>query len=167
MVDIWNRLASDVPDIRLKVACSNTLYGLPEYDWVDQLKTKLLQMDRVVDLGILPHHQIVQEIRSSYLHLYPSMIPDTFGLGAIEALAGGTPTVAFNVGGNVGKLLNDTNGGRLVQPNSISNFIDEVKSILKDPTGWETMSIGGKSVLDSVKYDWKSVAAKWIQVLGG
>jgi len=70
-------------------------------------------------LGHLAHSEVCELFQSSWVSAMPSLWPEPFGMAGIEALASGTPVVAFDVGGipewlspDVGSLVSSEKTGR-------------------------------------------------------
>lgn len=53
----------------------------------------------VVALGPMPHRYAIEALRRSLFTVVPSILPETFGLVALETAAAGKPIVASDIGG--------------------------------------------------------------------
>ncbi len=53
----------------------------------------------VVALGPMPHRYAIEALRRSLFTVVPSILPETFGLVALETAAAGKPIVASAIGG--------------------------------------------------------------------
>jgi glycosyltransferase involved in cell wall biosynthesis len=53
----------------------------------------------VVALGAMPHRYAIEALRRSLFTVAPSVLPETFGLAALETAAAGKPIVASDIGG--------------------------------------------------------------------
>jgi glycosyltransferase involved in cell wall biosynthesis len=53
----------------------------------------------VVALGPMPHRYAIEVVRRSLFTVVPSILPETFGLVALETAAAGKPVVASDIGG--------------------------------------------------------------------
>jgi glycosyltransferase involved in cell wall biosynthesis len=53
----------------------------------------------VVALGPMPHRYAIEALRRSLFTVVPSILPETFGLVALETAAAGKPVVASDIGG--------------------------------------------------------------------
>lgn len=53
----------------------------------------------VVALGPMPHRYAIEALRRSLFTVVPSILPETFGLVALESAAAGKPAVASDIGG--------------------------------------------------------------------
>ena len=77
-----------------------------------------LDLDRepnVIALGKLPHPTVIEALRRSMFTVAPSILPETFGLVALESAAVGKPIIASNIGG-LGDIVVDGETGLLVPP---------------------------------------------------
>jgi glycosyltransferase involved in cell wall biosynthesis len=69
----------------------------------------------VVALGPMPHRYAIEALRRSLFTVVPSILPETFGLVALETAAAGKPIVASDIGG-LGDVVIDGETGLLVPP---------------------------------------------------
>jgi glycosyltransferase involved in cell wall biosynthesis len=69
----------------------------------------------VIALGPLPHELVIEALRRSLFTVVPSLLPETFGLVALETAAAGKPIVASDIGG-LADVVVDGETGLLVRP---------------------------------------------------
>jgi glycosyltransferase involved in cell wall biosynthesis len=69
----------------------------------------------VIALGRMPHHAAIEVLRRSMFTVAPSILPETFGLVALESAAASKPIVASATGG-LGEVVIDGETGILVTP---------------------------------------------------
>jgi glycosyltransferase involved in cell wall biosynthesis len=67
----------------------------------------------VVALGPMPHRYVIEAVRRSLFTVAPSVLPETFGLAALETAAAGKPIVASDIGG-LSDVVADGETGLLV-----------------------------------------------------
>jgi glycosyltransferase involved in cell wall biosynthesis len=67
----------------------------------------------VVALGPMPHRYAIEALRRSLFTVVPSILPETFGLVALETAAAGKPIVASDIGG-LSEVVSDGETGLLV-----------------------------------------------------
>ncbi|HEU4943709.1 MAG TPA: glycosyltransferase family 4 protein [Solirubrobacterales bacterium] len=67
----------------------------------------------VVALGPMPHRYAIEALRRSLFTVVPSILPETFGLVALETAAAGKPIVASDIGG-LSEVIVDGETGLLV-----------------------------------------------------
>ena len=89
-----------------------------------------------------------EKLASSVCSLVPSSCGDAFPTSAIESFAQSTPVVGFDVGG-LGNLVSSSQGGLLVDPNNIENFIQSVNNLIKDPKLAEQLGKSGKNYVET------------------
>jgi glycosyltransferase involved in cell wall biosynthesis len=84
-----------------------------------------------------------QAFASATVLALPSIWPEPFGLGGLEAGARGVPTVAFDVGG-VSEWLRDGESGILaaVSPDPVTSLAQALESALADPARLEALGRG-------------------------
>lgn len=70
-------------------------------------------------------------LQSARLLVLPSVVPESFGLVGIEALAVGTPVVSFGLGG-VQEWLHDGEEGLLAQPFDVVDLARQIGRLLDD-----------------------------------
>lgn len=61
-------------------------------------------------LGKLPHEKTIDYIKKSKYFIHPSLTYETFGLTLVEALAQGTPVIAFDIGPRKEFVQSQVNG---------------------------------------------------------
>lgn len=88
--------------------------------------------DRVRLPGWLADRTAVNDLLgSARLLVLPSVVPESFGLAGIEALAVGTPVVSFGLGG-VQEWLHDGEEGLLAQPFDVADLARQIARLLDD-----------------------------------
>jgi glycosyltransferase involved in cell wall biosynthesis len=132
LVDAFIRLASRVPDARLKVGGSQT-----EADraFVNDLKGRLEQagIAKVVEFRPnLTHSEKQRFLRELTVLSVPTRSGEAFGLFVIEALASGVPVVQPNSGA-FPEVIELTGGGVLCAPDDSSSLADALEKLLLDP----------------------------------
>jgi glycosyltransferase involved in cell wall biosynthesis len=64
----------------------------------------------VVAMGPMPHAYAIEALRRSLFTVAPSILPETFGLAALETAAAGKPIVASDIGGLSDVVVDDETG---------------------------------------------------------
>ncbi len=72
---------------------------------------------RVEPLGLLPHDRTLEVVRDAAVTVVPSMWPEPFGRGVIEAAAHGRPSLVCRSGG-LAALVEDGTTGWLAAPDA-------------------------------------------------
>jgi glycosyltransferase involved in cell wall biosynthesis len=94
---------------------------------------ELKQMPGVVALGQMPHPIVIEALRRALFTVAPSLLPETFGLVALEAAAAGTPIVASDIGG-LSDVVVDGETGLLVAPGNRADLAEAMGRLLADAT---------------------------------
>jgi glycosyltransferase involved in cell wall biosynthesis len=89
-------------------------------------------------LGPWPHPAALEAVRRCTLLVVPSIVPETFGIAALEAMGMGKPVIASNIGG-LPELVVDGETGRLVPPGDPAALRDALRDMLADRKGLEAM----------------------------
>ena len=106
--------------------------------------------------------QITKNTASYYktadIYVSPAIFGESFGIVLLEAMACGTPLVAFdNQGYN--DLLKETYSEKFLAKNKDYNDLaNKIESLIKNPTLRE--EAGRKGLKDVQKYSWKTIASK-------
>ena len=109
--------------------------------------------DKTEFTGWLSRPELVRLYGSARLLAFPSIWPEPFGLTGPEAMACGTPVVAFAVGGVV-DWLEDGKNGFLVHPQDVEQLTHKIDILLRDPELASTMGeYGHHRVLEKYSID--------------
>jgi len=92
----------------------------------------------VVALGPLPHELAIEALRRSLFTVVPSLVPETFGLVALETAAAGKPIVASEIGG-LTDVVRDGKTGLLVRPGNREALATAMGRLIADPEMRERM----------------------------
>ena len=85
----------------------------------------------VVALGPMPHRYAIEALRRSLFTVVPSILPETFGLAALETAAAGKPIVASDIGG-LSDVVVDGETGLLVPPGDREELRRAMERLLGD-----------------------------------
>lgn len=86
----------------------------------------------VVALGPMPHRYAIEALRRSLFTVVPSILPETFGLVALETAAAGKPIVASDIGG-LSDVVVDGETGFLARAGDSAAFRAAMERLLVDP----------------------------------
>jgi glycosyltransferase involved in cell wall biosynthesis len=64
-------------------------------------------------LGKVDHDKLVEHYTGAAAVVFPSLVPETFGLTIVEAAACGTPAIVAEASGGAAELVKSTGGGML------------------------------------------------------
>jgi glycosyltransferase involved in cell wall biosynthesis len=79
-----------------------------------------------------PNAAVIEAFRRSTIAVVPSVWAEPFGIVVIEAMAGGTPVVASNVGG-IPEIIEDGISGLLVPPGDAPALRQALSGLIADP----------------------------------
>jgi len=85
----------------------------------------------VVALGPMPHRYAIEALRRSLFTVVPSILPETFGIVALETAAAGKPIVASDIGG-LGDVVVDGETGLLVAPGDPAALAAGIERLVGD-----------------------------------
>lgn len=106
---------------------------------VNSLRQSTSHPERVDLLGYVPHASL-PPIYQSAAAVVMTNRDEGFGLPAIEAMACGTPLVAF-ANGSLAEVIGA--GGELVPDGDVASMADRLEAILGDSTAWSRLSARG------------------------
>ena len=115
-----------------------------ETEYTDQLRylTKGLGLEDVVHfVGLVTEEDLSRLYREAAVYVYPSPEED-FGMGIVEAMAAGTPVVAWNNGGPTVTVKHGETG-YLVEPYDTDRFAESILGLATDPSLAERMGRAG------------------------
>lgn len=92
----------------------------PEHDKLVKLAGPTIKF-----LGQAPDEDVVKYFRNSLALLFPTNVED-FGITAVEALAAGTPVIAFN-GGGPAEYIESEKNGLLFDKQSVDSVVNSLK----------------------------------------
>ena len=96
----------------------------------DKIKNKIEQHENIEYLGEKSGQEIVELYQKAKIFLFPIDWEEPFGLVLTEAMACGTPVVAFNRGA-VSEIIQDKVTGFICPPNDVGSMISSVERINK------------------------------------
>ncbi len=103
---------------------------------------------RIRFLGQVSGDDMDDHYRQCSLAVMPSMVPETFGLVGVEAMAFGRPVVAFDAGA-IGEWLVDGETGFLVPRGDVQGLANAIARILEDRTLARKMGQAGRARVEA------------------
>jgi len=82
-------------------------------------------------VGPQPHEVVLDAFRRCTVAVVPSLMPEAFGLVALEAMSAGRPVIASNIGG-LREIITDGENGILVSPGDVEALRTSLARVLKD-----------------------------------
>jgi len=101
------------------------------------------QVPGVMALGAMPHPYAMEALRRSLLTVVPSILPEAFGLAALETAAAGKPIIASDIGG-LGDVVADGETGLLVAPGDEEAMRAALRRLLGDAELRERMGAAAR-----------------------
>lgn len=92
----------------------------------------------VVALDPMPHPVAIEALRRAAFTVAPSLLPESFGIVALEAAAAGKPTIASDIGG-LSDVVIDGETGLLVEPGDREGLRSALQELCADPALRERM----------------------------
>jgi glycosyltransferase involved in cell wall biosynthesis len=138
-LDAAAKLSAIHPEVRYLIVGDAT-YGEPDYpDDLKQFAKDLGIADKVVFTGFRPDIYDLLNVMDIYVH--PSIEPEPFGRGIIEAMALAIPVVASSEGGPL-EIIDNGGTGFLVEPGNAESLSRVLAQMLDNP---EVISVIGRN----------------------
>jgi glycosyltransferase involved in cell wall biosynthesis len=112
----------------------------------------------VVALGPMPHRYAIEALRRSLFTVVPSILPETFGLVALETAAAGKPAIASDIGG-LSDVVVDGETGVLVPGADHRALAAAMERLLADPDLRERM--GGAALARAEEFSSAAVLPRF------
>lgn len=136
--------------LRRQIAVKLSIVGdapqAAEKSALDQLIKHLKMQDAVEYLGV--RQDIPPLIASMDVVIVPSVYPESFGRGVIEAQAVGRPVVASRLGA-LTELIEDGKNGLLVSPNDPAALASAIERFISDPSLRSRCILAGRRQVES------------------
>jgi len=114
--------------------------------------------DRVDLPGFVPHEQLPARLAELDLFAMPSIVPEAFGVAAVEASAIGLPVVASAVGG-LPEVVRHGETGYLVPPGDIDALASRLRELVADHALRARLGTAGRAFVTEC-YDWTANAGR-------
>jgi glycosyltransferase involved in cell wall biosynthesis len=126
-----------LPNVRLVI----TGEFMPYTDFIRRLVVQLGLEDQVVLTGLIKERALERLYCQAVLYVYTAPEED-FGMGMVEAMAAGTPVVAWRNGGPIG-IVEGGKEGLLAEPFEVGDFANKCAEILNDQRLARGMGVAG------------------------
>lgn len=145
ILEAWTMVLKKFPNAKLIFAGEG-----PERKNIEELIKKLELTKSVTLTGILPHNQVLAEIKKSEVFICPSLA-EGLGVVFIEAQACGVPVIGTNVGG-IPDIIQNNQNGLLVEPRNSKEIAGAIIKFLQNKNLASQLS---DNALKTVrKYNW-------------
>lgn len=108
-----------------------------------QLIERAEEAPGVVALGPMPRRAMIEALRRAAFTVAPSLLPESFGIVALEAAAAGKPVIASDIGG-LRDIVVDGETGFLVEPGQVQSLREALTVLSGDPDLRERMGEAGR-----------------------
>lgn len=142
--EVWKRLdmairafalvKADYPSLSLVIPGPFTKHTIT----LQRLAKDVGMADSVLFIGSVSQSRLALLYRQAAVYVFPSTLED-FGIAILEAMAFGTPVVAWRAGGPIDSVV-DGETGYLARPYRIDHFAALIKELLADPARLSTLS---------------------------
>jgi glycosyltransferase involved in cell wall biosynthesis len=120
-----------------------SIEGAPPLVMIGRPIIELDPIPGLVLLGRLPHAVAIEALRRALFSIVPTILPETFGIVALEAGAAGKAVIASDVGG-LPDVVVDGETGLLVPPGKVGGLREAIERLLVEPALREQMGEAGR-----------------------
>lgn len=164
LASIFPRVREAFPFARLVITSDYSLWGRPA--GTEGYRELFERIPGVEFLGKVPRPRLIQEQKTSVLHVYPCTVAELFCLASIECQAAGTPTVGTALGalettvvdGYSGVLVRATPG----EPSFYTGFTKAILTLLGNPAWLEQMSLQARARVQA-RYTYADITREWVE----
>jgi len=149
LIEAMPKIVKEFPEAKLVIAGEG-----PERQRLQRLVEKLGVSSHVKFLGLVPHEQIPNIIKSSKVIVVPSLI-EGHSASIIEAMAAAKPVIATKVGG-ITEIIKNGETGILVDPENPDQIAEAVIKVLRDRDLAKTLA--EKTAEKAEEYDVRKLA---------
>lgn len=139
--------AAEKSNVKLKIASSKNLANVSEDYYETKIKPKF-NGNNIVDAGYVEGKAKSDYIKDAAAFIFPLLWDEPFGLVIVEAMACGTPVVAYNRG-SVSELVRDGVTGFIVDPDD--QQIDNSQLTIDRQGEWIIKKKGVEGLVEAVK----------------
>jgi glycosyltransferase involved in cell wall biosynthesis len=118
--------------------------------------------DKVEFLGVVPEDVKIELYRRAKIVVVPSILNESFGIVALEAMAAGRPVIASRVGGLEDVVVNGETG-ILVEPGSEEQLAEAIELLLDDEPYRRRLGANARRVVEE-RYSWDVVLDRIVDV---
>jgi glycosyltransferase involved in cell wall biosynthesis len=118
--------------------------------------------ERIRFPGFVPPDRLPAALDALDVLAMPSIVPEAFGVAAVEASAIGLPVVASAIGG-LPEVVEDGRSGYLVPPGDEAALADRLGALVADPDLRARLGAHGRSLITRC-YDWRKNAQVMVEL---
>lgn len=120
-----------------------SIEGAPPLVMIGRPILPLESIPGLVLLGRRPHPVAIEALRRAAFTVVPTILPETFGIVALEAGAAGKAVIASDIGG-LPDVVVDGETGLLVAPGKVGDLREAIERLLAEPALRERMGEAGR-----------------------
>lgn len=144
LIDAMKYIIKEFPQCRLKIMGSG-----PDSDKMQKLSRSLGLEKNISFGGFVPHTELAGYYASTRIVVFPSVVPETFGRIAAEAMAAGKPVIGARSGG-IPEIVRHMETGMLVNPKSAKEIADAAVYLLRHQDKIKYMGESGKKLIEEM-----------------
>lgn len=157
LIEAMKAIVEELPDCRLQIVGSG-----PDSDKLQELSRSLGLEKNISFEGFVPHTRLARYYTSTRVVVFPSVVPETFGRVAAEAMAVGKPVIAARSGG-IPEVVRHLQTGMLVNPKNSKEIADAAIYLLKHEDRIKYMGESGKKLIEEF-YSPSVIARKHVKL---
>ena len=132
-------LARRLPRIPVRIVGSGVL--------AERVAAAAAQLPNLEATGSVAHADVFELVRRARLVVIPSRWPEPGPIVTVEAMAQGTPVVAYAVGG-LREYVAAAGGGRVIEPD-LEMLVGTCSELYGDEEAWVKMSVSGRAAVET------------------
>jgi radical SAM superfamily enzyme YgiQ (UPF0313 family)/glycosyltransferase involved in cell wall biosynthesis len=156
---IAGRVDDDTKGLNVLEAACGKLRGKRKDFFVTVTGVRKTNSSFIKLVGWHRHEDMPRLYGQADICVFPSIWPEPFGLGAVEAMAAGKPVIASNVVG-FKQIIVDGETGFLVKPGDADDLAEKIEILLDNPKLRHTMGQAARKRAEE-KYNWGDVFKRY------
>ena len=166
LLDVFPRIKERVSCSELHIYSSMSVYGISkecDRKLYGNLYAKCNQPG-VYLKGSISQKQLADELKKSYMMIYPNHFAETSCIAALEAQAAGLPVVTTRLGALSETVIHNRTGicipGESKSKDYQERFINDVVRLMNNKDEWQKMSENAHNTTIE-RYSWDIIAKEW------
>lgn len=174
---VWPQIKRRMPGVRLCVIGGYYNYGASENNHVMVDRARQDQQLKDMDItfsGIISQEEVAKVFAKASMFLYPTNLPETFGISTLESMLYATPVITQEYGALSETAIDNAcvklpfstvqyDDNILSERERIEKFVNTVHELYDDTYTLLTMQYACSIIDDPEIYSWESVALQWKQ----
>lgn len=173
-VQYFQEVKKEFKDTELRIISGYKLYGRQNNPpWLIQLHQQFLQFrqeaEKIPGISFLENmtqENLSQEYLQAGIFFYPTQVPETFCITALEAQAAGCPPIVSDLGGLRETVSEDgfVVGGIPGSEEHRNGFLESARALLSDREQWSKLSESGRKKAFE-RCSWRARAEEMVRAL--